>query len=873
MIYDKAMHEARKYWRERIESMSFEGHIALGHPRRKDGPPQFSSIEQALEPETHALLRRLAAGNPFLSYTVLVLALKVCSYKYSGDPRVTLFSPAMTGSATASVLPISSTLDGGASFKDALVATKELLAGAYRFQQYPWSRMLLDLPEKSRPQQLPMVASMAGFSGELPEDACDLAVHFETTEQGTRLTCRFDPRLYEVVTLQGFFRSFNAILRQGLGKMATRIADLRAESGEASAGPGAPSAASVETDGALLHRLFEAQAAKHQERVAVVQGQRTTTYETLDRHARQLAQTLAALGLEVRRPVVLLMDAGPEMLASMLAVLKLGGAFVPVKLLSTRGPLTRILEAVDAECILCQPGHVDTLRQGEGGLEGIAHLITVEGAAESGDSAPPLSITRHETHGTRARSAARTLPPGTACVLVDDREDTVSCAPVLHAELVHLFGWLHGRSGIGAEDRCLLSPGLGACEQLHDTLGMLTAGASVEIADAASLQDTAMLAERLMAPGVTVWDLPTPLMQNVLADLIAVQASREGARGPRVILLSGEKQCLHLAERLRRYFPEARLTGLYANPAVGLWTTFFPLSRDAAEPDARAVAQAIPGFEHRLLNRAGEPAPLHSKGELHLVRTLPGTPEVKTRLRAEPLGGGRMRWLRDESHSFVKYGCRVELTKVEAALCEHEHILAAEVVTLQPEHETASRVVAFLLADESLMSPEAARDGLVDRDGVDVIPDRFILMDEFPLTADGAIDRELLARRFATSLDSRDSSLRLQVDEVQKQLKGLWLEILQVDEVGDGDSFFTRGGNSLKATLLLARIKEDFSVDLSVQHFFREPNLRAVAQLIAAEAGNAPQQKGSEFKLVARENYRVQLPDVERPNKTAAERT
>ena len=75
MIYDKAMHEARKYWRERLDSMSFEGHIALDHPRRKDGPSQLSVIEQALEPETHALLRRLAAGNPFLSYTVFVLAL------------------------------------------------------------------------------------------------------------------------------------------------------------------------------------------------------------------------------------------------------------------------------------------------------------------------------------------------------------------------------------------------------------------------------------------------------------------------------------------------------------------------------------------------------------------------------------------------------------------------------------------------------------------------------------------------------------------------------------------------------------------------------------------------------------------------------
>ena len=216
-----------------------------------------------------------------------------------------------------------------------------------------------------------------------------------------------------------------------------------------------------------------------------------------------------------------------------------------------------------------------------------------------------------------------------------------------------------------------------------------------------------------------------------------------------------------------------------------------------------------------------------------------------------------MVWLRGEDHRFVKYGCSVELTEVESILCEHEHIRAAEVISINGE-----QVAAFILADPEQLSPEAAADYLVLRGGVDLIPDRFVLLNEFPLTAEGAIDREALIARFVTLRAAAGRNVA--VDEIYRQLKPIWLELLDVEDVTDDDSFFARGGNSLKATLLIARIRDEFSVDVSVQKFFREPSLRAVAELIATEsanAGGAQQEPG--FKVVPRERYRVQLPELE----------
>lgn len=506
MIYDKTMHEARKYWRERLGTMSFAAHVALDHPRPRDGQSRRSSLELVLDADAHSRLQRVTSGNPFLSCTVLMLAVKIGCYKYSGDPGVTIFA-ASTDGTTANLLPVSTTLEPSSSFKDALLALKDCLSSAYRFQQYPWSRMLADLPDDRRPSHLAMAVTMAGFTGELPDGHYDIVIGFDAGAACTKLTFRFDERLYEASTIRGFFGAVTGILRHGLEDMATRIADLMPDHGDASAGgpgsaPGAPGDEDLpRADAVWIHRLIEVHAANHPDRAAVVQSGRVTTYRALDRHASRLAEVLAGLGLDVRRPVVLLMDAGTEMVASMLGVLKIGAAFAPLKLLSSTAPLTRIVQALGPECIICQRGQLADLQRTEDGAAGVAHILTVEiSAASAGDGdqdAGSLDIASHPGPGRPAPGDSGWDPAGDSaagsdpvCVIVDGRDGDVSTSVLGHAELQRVFQWLAVRCGIDGGDRCLLSPGLGVCGHLYDTLGMLVAGASVELAGAEILRDT-----------------------------------------------------------------------------------------------------------------------------------------------------------------------------------------------------------------------------------------------------------------------------------------------------------------------------------------------------------------------------------------------
>ena len=383
LIYDKAMHEARKYWRDRLETMSFGGHVALDHPRPNDGERAPAALELQLGDDVDALLQRLTAGNAFLVYTALVLGLTIACSKQSGANEVTVFCPGTADGAAGGLLPIAVALDPGASFKDALLATKDLLSGAYRYQ-YPFSRMLLDLPEERRPKHLPLIASMTGFNADAPAGPCDIAVLFDTAGGTTKATVRFDGRLYDESTIAHFFASFRSVLKRGLGDMTTRIADLVPEFAAV------PAAANDVGDGAGLHRLVEAQVRAHPERIAVVDGERAVTYAALDRDADRLAAALAGLKLDVRKPIVIVMDAGTELLVSMLAVMKAGAAFAPVKLLSSRRPIAEILRALECECIISRPEHVADLQRISDGV-GIAHGITVAYSApvSGGDDAVP----------------------------------------------------------------------------------------------------------------------------------------------------------------------------------------------------------------------------------------------------------------------------------------------------------------------------------------------------------------------------------------------------------------------------------------------------------------------------------------------------
>jgi non-ribosomal peptide synthetase component F/acyl carrier protein len=814
---DRAAHEARKYWSERLRSVRFEQHIALDHPRPPDGRPEYRVHEQRLQDVTQRDLQRLTGGKPFLAFTALLLATKLACRQYSGNPDVTVLCPPVADGGAQTQLPIHSVLDPDDTFKQALRATRELLADAFRHDRLPFARLMIDLPADRRPDAVPLVASMAELTSDAFDVDADIAIRFSAGDAAAA-TIRYDARLFAEATIVQFARLVDHILAAGVRDPNARLADL------------APDHPALEPPAASahIHERVAGRAAEHPERVAIVEGSRVTTYGELERHASELAHRLSAAGLKPRTTVAVLLQSSTDMVVAIDAVWKAGGIVAPLRPLATARPIEQALQVLGCASVICRAEDVPRIRDVSGAATGVGYAFVAEYSAATSE----YELERFAVGGA-AESDAQLLSDhcaDLACVFAagDSR------AGVTHAELASAFDHVNEQAGIGAQDRCLFSPSLGASEQLYDTFGMLLAGASVELWNDPGRREPAALLQRLMSEHITVWDLPAGLVLNLLPQL---------AGAPRVILLTGQKQSAALAGRLRAQLAGTCVIGLYAPPAVGVWTTVFDLT-------AQAVGRPVPGFSHRILTTGATIAPVLGRGELHLgVAT--GT--IRTGMRAQRLEDSGLRWLRGEDHRCRRGGCGVELTTLEEALCEQDGIRAAEVRDLN------GQVVAFVLGDVGDEAALRARMAMDRR--IDLVPDRFEALTELPLQADGSIDEDALTKDLAAAGGGAGADGR---PELENAVRRLWRESLEVEAIDEDESYFAAGGNSLTATMLIDRIRKELGVHVSVQRFFREPTARAVAQLVVAESGNgAVAEPGADFGPVSREQYRRVLQRAE----------
>jgi acyl carrier protein len=183
-------------------------------------------------------------------------------------------------------------------------------------------------------------------------------------------------------------------------------------------------------------------------------------------------------------------------------------------------------------------------------------------------------------------------------------------------------------------------------------------------------------------------------------------------------------------------------------------------------------------------------------------------------------------------------GYRVELGEVESALLEHAAVKQAVVVASE-DGAGSKRLIAYIVPRESVT--EAARQRLVAqlRDEVRArlpahfIPSLIIVLDSFPLTPNGKIDREKL--QLGHSLRDLAQEYVAPRNEIEAELAKIWAEALLVDRVGMEDDFFELGGHSLLATRIISRVRDGFCVEMPLEAVFEAPTVSRFAIRLVAE--------------------------------------
>ncbi|MBB4895859.1 amino acid adenylation domain-containing protein [Streptomyces olivoverticillatus] len=587
---------------------------------------------------------------------------------------------------------------------------------------------------------------------------------------------------------------------------------------------------------ALLHEAFAEHAASDPDRTAVIAPGRTLSYGELDGLSNQLARRLRASGAAPGVLVGVVMEKGWEQVAAVLGVTKSGAAYVPI---DAAVPAERLrLLLADA---------------------GIALVLTQSWVAERSDWPDGITRLSVDGPGALAESDEPLAPPATtatdlAYVIYTSGSTGVPKGVMIeHAGAVNTIRDVNERFGITSRDRVLALSALNFDLSVYDVFGILSAGGALVLPAADAHREPAAWARLVEDHQVTVWNTVPALMEMYTEHVLA--GARDVAPPLRVVMMSGDWIPVALPGRIRRLLPDAGIWSLGGATEASIWSIVHKIER--VDPAWASIPYGVPmrNQQFHVLNEALQPCPDWVPGHLHIAGAglARGYFGDQRRTRAafirHPATGERLyrtgdlgRYLPDGTIEFlgredfqVKIGgYRIELGEVEAALTQQPGVRAAVAVAAGAPRG-AKRLVGYVVADrDSELTESGLRHVLGQVLPEYLVPQRIVLLDELPLSANGKVDRAALPHPDGQVGAERRTQPR---NDIEEQLAAIWAEFFTTESVGVTDDFFDLGGDSMLAVRLMARIKQHFGRSLPLAVLFTHPTIELLATTLGETDG------------------------------------
>jgi amino acid adenylation domain-containing protein len=587
------------------------------------------------------------------------------------------------------------------------------------------------------------------------------------------------------------------------------------------------------------HAAFEDWAAREGQRTAVIAGDTRLTYEQLDRRARDLAARLHAAGVRPGQRVAIGLPRTADQFVAMLAVLKLGAAFVPLDPFVPWDRLAWTL-ADSGAVALVAPADIGARLPAEGGP-----TLVAPGPA-SDDLAAPLA-------------AAPRVEPAAAAYVIYTSGSTGRPKGVVvsHRNLVHSTAARATYYGAGVGSFLLISP-LAFDSAMAGVFWTLGSGGTLVLPGDGEHNDPQALRGLIERHGVThLLCLP-----SLYAWLIETERP-EALHTLRVAIVAGERCPATLAERQQRLLPAVELHNEYGPTECSVWSSAHPVragDASAGVPIGRPIARMqmhvverpwrlAPGgvAGEALIGGAGVADGYLGRPDLTAERFVPDAWSGEPGARAYR-SGDRVRWLPDGTldflgrvdHQVKLRGYRLELEEVEAALGAHPDVRECAVALhgAAGAETLAAYVVAGALEREAGLSlPEGLRRFLGERLPHYMVPGAVLVLEALPKTPNGKVDR---ARLPAPGAQAEGPVANPPETETEKVIAALWQEALGRREIDVQANFFDLGGHSLMAIAIFTRLGASRAPGLRLVDLFEHPTVRALAAFVdALPAGEA----------------------------------
>ncbi len=822
-------------------------------------------------------LRALSRREGATQFMTLLAAWQLLLARWSGQDDVVV-GTAVAGRTRAELegmvgmfvntLALRGDLGGDPPFRELLARVRETVLDAHLHQDLPFERLVEALETgrslghapvfqvmftlQAAPPAAPALPGLRARTEEVPTGTAKFDLTLQLTDAGGELAASLEyaTDLFDAATVERMAEHFRVLLAGIAADPDRRLSAL----------PLLPDherrlvverwneTDHVHPTDRLVHELVAAQARRRPHALAVAAGAAELTFGELDARADRLAAQLAARGVGLETRVGVVMERIPELVVAQLAVLKAGAAYLSV---DPAVPDERIAFMLsDARVPVVLASRATAGRLGAFGGE----VVVVDGTPLPPAPSPARGEGEHCNSGERGVAGCSLFPVPCSLSLAyviytSGSTGTPKGVELSHGALLNLVHW-HGRElAVTEADRASQAAGLGFDASVLEVWAHLCFGASVRLVDDEETRNSpAALQALMLEERITITFVPTPMAEALLA-------LDWPADAPLRFLLAGGDA---LRGRPRPEHPFA-LGNDYGPTENAVVTTFEVVAAWPGSGRPPGIGRPVDNVRAYVLDRSLELAPVGVQGELfaggaQLARGYLGRPELTAeRFVPDPFGGSpgarmyrtgdRVRWLADGTLEYFGRldrqtkvrGVRVEPGEVEATLREAPDVRDA-VVEVRADARGERLLVGYVLA------PETRREAVLAyaraRLPAYMVPSAVVMLDAFPLTPSGKVDRRALPEPDAAG--DADDAPSTPTEEV---LAGIWAEVLGTERVGAGESFFALGGQSLLATQVVSRVRQVFAVELPLRAVFEAPTVHELAARVEEArrgAGAAP---------------------------------
>jgi len=874
------------YWREQLKGAPPMLELPTDRPRPAVQSFHGATLAYQLPGDVASALRELSQQEEATPFMTLLAAFQTLLYRYTGQNDISVGTPIANRTRVetenivgffVNTLVLRTVISNQWTFRELLAKVREVALGAYAHQDVPFEMLVEELQPQRDLSHTPLFQVMFVFQNaplqalELsdltikPVEAesgtakFDLSLVLNESPDGIVASFEYNTDLFDSDTIERIFNSFEVLLHGIITDPDQLVAQL----------PVLPeqdrqqvlvdwNATQVDfPDNLCVHERFAQLVQQHPDAIAATYQGQQLTYSELDRRANQLGRYLQTLGVTADVPVGICMERSLEMVLGIMGTLKAGGAFLPLDPAYPPERLAFMMEDSGIPVLLTQQALVSALPQNG------ARIVALD--AEWDDIAgshpdQPLPVT--------------TSPDNLAYIIYTSGSTGKPKGTMLgHRGLCNLAKAQQQAFDIEVGSKILQFSSLSFDAAVWETVMALLNGGTLCLAPRDQLASGQGLVSVLHDQKINVVTLP-PSVVAVMPDAALPDL--------KVMITAGEK-CT--AEIVARWGKQRKFFNAYGPTETTVCASMLPVTKHYRQ--GPPIGRPINNFQLYVLDANWQPVPIGAAGELcvagvGLARGYLGRPDLtadkfipnpfsqqpgerlyRTGDLVRYLPDGNVEFLGRIDHQVKVRGFRIELGEIEAVLGEHEHVLDT-VVLAREDVPGDRRLVAYVVAEPGAeVKVVELRSYLRERLPEYMVPSFIILLDEFPLTPNGKVDRRALPAPDQSRPELESEYVEPRTDN-ERKLAAICAELLNIEKVGVYDSFFDLGGHSLLATQFISRLRDAFQVELPLRLIFEKPTIADLVEEIEKQKlMGETQQQSPAIRRVSRDAHRVKISEIE----------